>query len=760
MSSTNTCAPTASRSALTRHDDASRAQRAPGSRLFADAADIGPALCAVPDEELTVVLPSLALGGAERIVLDWVRRLRGRRAVHLVALRTALHEYAVPAHVRLTRCRPSIESSLRDLGQELSRAGNRQVLCHLLTGAQRAVLRAAGAHPVPVLHNLRAGWIDAPEELLAESHLIVVAEAVADELRALRYRGAVTVIRHLPSVPALPPSLREQWRQRWELPHNAIVLGMIGAVKPQKAYPRALRLFRQVLARHSNARLVILGGPAGRDGALAWNALLAQRARLELTERVILPGFVAEAAHCLPAIDVLLNTSRHEGLSMATLEALQAGVPVVASRVGGQGEVSDPKLVLLPFDSGDGHWLQAIDSALGAKREGAAWTGFPAYRLWTLAHLAAPYAARAHVLFVTANLNAGGAQRSLVNLACAIRDRARFTIAVSGDSTSAEFLDQLRAAGIDVVRTAASRDAFEQAEGLLELCRERASDTIVFWNVDPKIKLLLAKFTRAWRAVRRIDASPGAYAFQEMAQTQRFQELTAFPAAAYYRSLARLVHKYRANGPADASCATQVIRNGVNLPVRRKTGYRCAPRPRVVVCGRIAPSKFLAEIVAGFALLRVQLPQAELHLYGAVEPRHREYGEALLAQAQAIAPGGVLFHGADARAPESLHAFDAMLVLGEHQGCPNACLEALAAGVPLIANDSGGTRELVMRGRTGWLLDSTHPAEIAQALFAALTQRARAERFARAGQRLVRRKFSMGAMADGYLRLFAELRGE
>lgn len=721
--------------------------------------DAGPDLLTPSDEELTVVLPSLALGGAERIVLDWIRRLRGRHAVHLVALRASVHEHALPACVRFTRCNGSAEASLRGLGARLAASRNRLVLCHLLTAAQRASLRAAGAHPVPVLHNARAGWIGTPQELLSEPHLVVVAQAVADELRALGYRGTITVIRHLPSMPALPQGLREQWRRRWGIAHDAAVLGMIGGVKPQKAYPRALRVFREFLRRQPAARLVIVGGPAGRDGTLAWNALLAQRERLGLTDRVVLPGFVADAAQCLPAVDVLLNTSRHEGLSMATLEALQAGVPVVASRVGGQGEVSDAKLFLVPFESADAQWLQAIDAALGAGREGASWNGFPAYRLWTLAHLAAPYAARAHVLFVTANLNAGGAQRSLVNLACAIRDRARFTIAVTGGSTSTEFLDQLQAVDIDVVRTAAGRDAFEHAEGLLQLCRDRASDTVVFWNVDPKIKLLLAKFTQAWPALRRIEVSPGAYAFEEMSRTQTFQERIVFSADAFCAGLAALVHKYRAPNSDKVRCVTRVIRNGVQPPERVKSGYRCGSIPRIVVSGRIAPSKFSVEIVDALGLLRARIPRVELHFYGGIELRHRAYGELLFERARGMAGMAVYFHGADARAPELLHAYDVALVLGEHQGCPNACLEALAAGVPLVANDSGGTHELVVRGRTGWLLDSTHPAEIAQALFAALTQRARAERFAHAGQRLVRRKFSMDAMADDYLKLFADLRG-
>ncbi|TAK42709.1 MAG: glycosyltransferase, partial [Betaproteobacteria bacterium] len=703
--------------------------------VFADPSDFGPACFAAPGEELTVVLPSLALGGAERIVLDWIARVRSRHAVHLVALRASVHEHAVPVRVRLTRCNGTAAAGLSALGKRLAVSRNRLVLCHLLTAAQRASLRTAGAHPVPVLHNARAGWIGTPQELLSEPHLIVVAQAIADELRVIGYRGMITVIRHLPSMPALPQGLREQWRRRWGIAHDAVVLGMIGGVKPQKAYPRALRVFRDYQRRDPAARLVILGGPAGRDGPLAWDALLAQRARLGLENHVMLPGYVADAARALPAIDVLLNTSTHEGLSMATLEALQAGVPVVASRVGGQGEIDDAKLFLLPPDVGDEAWTAAIQEALGAQREPAAWRDFPAYRLWTLAHLAAPYAARAHVLFVTANLNAGGAQRSLVNLAYALRDRLRFTIAVTGGSATAEFVGWLRDPGIDVVRTAPGRDAFDHAEALLRICRERACDTVAFWNLDPKVKLLVTKFTQAWPALRRIDVSPGAYAFEEMSQTQSFQERTAFGADAYYASLAALVHKYGARNPTRVRCATRIIPNGVRQPARVMTDYRCGPIQCIVVSGRIAPSKFSVETVDAIGLLRMRIPRVELHFYGSIEPRHRAYGELLFERVRRMAGTAVHFQGADARAPELLHAYDVALVLGEHQGCPNACLEALAAGVPLVANDSGGTRELVLRGRTGWLLDSTHPAEIAQALFAALTQRARAERFARAGQR-------------------------
>ena len=89
----------------------------------------------------------------------------------------------------------------------------------------------------------------------------------------------------------------------------------------------------------------------------------AQRARLGLEREVVLTGFVPDAVRCLPAFDVVLNTSRHEGLSIATLEALAIGLPVVASAVGGQGEVAHDALRLIPVEADDATWADALEAA-------------------------------------------------------------------------------------------------------------------------------------------------------------------------------------------------------------------------------------------------------------------------------------------------------------------------------------------------------------------------------------------------------------
>jgi glycosyltransferase involved in cell wall biosynthesis len=528
---------------------------------------------------------------------------------------------------------------------------------------------------------------------------------------------------------------------------------MVGGVKPQKAYPRALRILAALLERR-RAYLVILGGPIGRDGALAWHAVLAQARRLGVAPYVRLPGFVRDAARCLPAFDVVLNTSRYEGLSVGTLEALAAGKPVVASRVGGQGEVGAPGLVLQRLEAPDAEWANAILAVTAQRPARPGWVGFPSHRLWTLCHLAGPPAPGRGVLLVTANLNAGGAQRSLTNLAVALAGGVPLEIAVTGRSSSAAFASTLRDAGVRVYRTSDSRDCFDHAEALVRRVAASSIAVVCFWNLDAKVKLLLVK-TLGWTSVKLIDVSPGDFAFEEMAATADFQRWIAFSAAQYAARLDRLVLKYHA--PVPPGPRTAIIPNGVPAPRRTKQRFGVRP-PRLVVNGRIAPSKFLLEIVAAWRQVRAAAPGAELHVLGPVEARHRDYAARVLAAVGDDLDRGVFVHGATPDAPERLADYDVAVVLGESQGCPNAVLEALAAGVPVVANDSGGTRELIIDGRTGLLIGERDPAALAAAVIRLLRDPGLARTLSEAGRAHVARGFSVAGMARAYQTLFTEVR--
>ena len=97
-------------------------------------------------------------------------------------------------------------------------------------------------------------------------------------------------------------------------------------------------------------------------------------------------------------------------------------------------------------------------------------------------------------------------------------------------------------------------------------------------------------------------------------------------------------------------------------------------------------------------------------------------------------------------------AWRAAVVIGTNQGSPNAVLEAMAAGIPVIANDSGGTRECMAGGETGWLLgEQARPGEIARAMLEAAQSPAQAAALGARAREFVRMHHSIEEMAAKYL---------
>jgi glycosyltransferase involved in cell wall biosynthesis len=719
--------------------------------------------------ELTVAVASLSLGGAERIVLDWADRIYPRWRVHLLVLRDRKEEWQVPSHIRVTRLSeprfksitPRLASEhlrrvqyLSILGEELSKAAVPVCVCHLLKQDERAALASSGATVVNVLHNAKEGWMEDVTGIDATERVIAVSDACRKDLRSLGFEGSVSVVRHIPPRRIFAADARERFRRQWNIPEDALVIGMVGAVKTQKNYRRALRLFKELL-RKREAYLVIVGGPVNvrEEGRAQWEATVREIDELGLGYNVAMPGFIPDAASCLPAFDLVLNTSDYEGMSIATLEALQSGVAVVAAKVGGQGEVDAKNLFLMPPDATDADWVEAMLCQLGRQYVTPEWSQFPSYRLWTLLGLVRQTPPSDKTLFVTSNLNSGGAQRSLVNLARSIASRLDFEVVVAGDSSSSFFYRQLKLARVSVSRTSEQNDAFSHAESLVhKICREGIR-TVCFWNVDRRVKLLLLKALEA-SPVKFIDVSPGLYSFEEIDGVASFQELIAFSAADYYRRLDTLVLKYDGPHPEEFSGEKLVIRNGVQLR-KRKEHYRIEGAPKVVVNGRIAPSKFLEEIIEAMRLVRKRLPDAELHVFGGAEESEKDYSSRVRTLAKHTLGDAVRFYGTDFTAPERLSRFDAYVVLGKHQGCPNALLEALSCGLPVVANDDGGTREQVIDGVTGVLIPDCSPKRVAEALIRLLTERRFAERLGRAGRAHVEKQFSMEEMANNYLDLFS-----
>jgi glycosyltransferase involved in cell wall biosynthesis len=107
----------------------------------------------------------------------------------------------------------------------------------------------------------------------------------------------------------------------------------VGRLITQKGHADLLRAWSLLGDGRRNAVLVVLGEGSERP------ALEALAAALGLTGSIRFAGFREDAASLLPALDLLAHPSLFEGLPNAVLEAMAAGLPVVATAIPGNDEL-------------------------------------------------------------------------------------------------------------------------------------------------------------------------------------------------------------------------------------------------------------------------------------------------------------------------------------------------------------------------------------------------------------------------------------
>lgn len=348
--------------------------------------------------------------------------------------------------------------------------------------------------------------------------------------------------------------------------------------------------------------------------------------------------------------------------------------------------------------------------------------------------------------FVIDDLGHGGAQKQLVLLASALAPRVAARVYVLSS------LDQphgstLRARGIPVT-TLARRSGLDLVR-LRDLTRALRAD-----RVDVVHGFLDAANVYAFVAGRRAGKPTVLSLRSERLRLGGVRGLAL-------RWMLRRADAVTANSEAGRAflvdrlhVAAQRVHRIPNL-VAEATAPAApdATRPVVGCVGRAVALKRFDFVVRAFPLVRASVPAARLEIVG----DGPELG-ALRALARELGvDDAVEFTGALDDAAPRIARFSCLVVASEFEGLPNAALEAMSLGVPVVARPVGDLAALVADGVMGVVVRDPAPAALSAGIVRALTDATLRARARDEAPRRVRERHSVGAALAALMPLYERL---
>ena len=753
-----------------------------------------PGLDVMDDDSLRIaeVVTSSQQGGAERTAIDLARGLRhhGLRSILVTLGRPTRAAFEAPSGtIELAELRgPDPDHRARRAARHLVSLGFDLVHGHLLDLGTTQAFAARALPTALTLHNTSSAWPAGTRKLKPVDAQLVIAcaQSVEKELReaglAIPTRAIWNGIDFEAMRPEASAMLRGRaWREGLGFGPTDFVLLSLANPRPQKRLhllPGILRATREAIAASAwprEARLVIAGSASARSPVAASSVRRLEQAidGNGVREHVWQIGAVGDVLPCLLGSDVLVSASAHEGLSLAQVEALAAGKPIVVTNVGGASELGqgNPAVFLLEANASPAEFARVLVSlAPGPAPQGRenARLHFDAGRMIANYARLLPRALRASrrtgrgdgLLLITNNFSTGGAQTSARRLLLAMRSRGtRVRAAVVEEQLAFPTPGRaaLRAEGVEVLATPppGTMDAAEAVSQVLDATNRAPPRAVPLWNLIPHSK---PPPPAGLIDIPVYDVSPGEMYFESLERyfTHPRPGLPYRSALDYGRRLAGAVVKYddeRARARQGLGAPVHVIPNGVPVAEAGRPAQAKGARLVIGTAARLDPRKHVDRLLRALRLVHDRLPPYVLRIAGGAERGFEEHGAELRALASGL---NVEFTGELGDAREFLGSLDIFALVAEPAGCPNASLEAMAEGLPVVATNAGGMKEQVEEGVTGRLVGREDEAALGDALLELAHDPARRRAMGEAGRERAKTRFSMAAMVESYTRVCLE----
>lgn len=363
------------------------------------------------------------------------------------------------------------------------------------------------------------------------------------------------------------------------------------------------------------------------------------------------------------------------------------------------------------------------------------------------------------VLLITHDLNIGGLQRVVVDIATNL-DPARYTVSVCALKEGGAFEQELFNANITVHKLPSTPGKVDYVSfwKIRRLLKAMAPDIVHTHNSQPFIEGTLAGVLAGIPAMVHTDhgryfPDKTRYMWMEWLASHFVSEIISV-SEANKASLVKYEHI--------SEKKIRVIPNGIDEKKYRVHVDRIAKRtslglepdawPVLGWCGRLSPEKGLTFLIRALRDLSRSYPRLRLLLMG--EGALRKELE-VQAQAEGVA-SYVRFLGARADVPEVLQVADVFVLPSLREGLPLVLLEAMAAGLPIVATDVGGNRQAVHEGINGLLVPSENPGALAQAIRRIVDDETLRAQCSCQARQLFEQHFTVGRMVERYDRVYRQ----
>ncbi len=296
------------------------------------------------------VLATLKRAGAERMAVSLVRGLDPDRfETGVVSLFDAFAEGLEPelaeACIRTWHLgkRPGLDPRMVPRLFRVFRDFRPSILhthSYVLRYTLPAGVAARAGFMVHTVHNLAGREVDLTGRLIHRLAFrgrvtpVVVAAEVGRSFRKLYgVEPAAAIPNGIETGRYFLPGARQEWRRANGFSNDDFLVASVARLEPQKNPLGLIESFTRALGQDRRWRLLLAG-----DGSLR-NAAQETALRLGLGERVHFLGVRSDVAELLSASDVFALASHWEGNPIAVMEAMAAGLPVVATAVGGVPEL-------------------------------------------------------------------------------------------------------------------------------------------------------------------------------------------------------------------------------------------------------------------------------------------------------------------------------------------------------------------------------------------------------------------------------------